>query len=87
MNVRIHIDRLVLDGLALNAADRPQLGAALESVLARLIAAGGLSPDLAHGAALPSLRAPAMTVARNAKPAAVGASIARAVYGEVGGRR
>jgi hypothetical protein len=84
MSVRLHIDRLVLDGVSVAAGGRPQLQAAIESELARLIAAGGLSPELANGIAVPAVRAPQMTLAPNAKPAQLGTAIAGAVYGGVG---
>jgi hypothetical protein len=91
MNVRLHIDRLVLDGIDLAgidiAADRPRLKAAIEQELARLIGAGGISPELAGGVALPSVRAQQIALAPDAKPAQLGAAIAGAVYGGVGGTR
>jgi hypothetical protein len=87
MNVQLHIDRLVLDGLAVSAADRPRLQAAIEHELARLITANGISPALAAGGAMPSIAVPQITLAPNAKPAQLGASIAGALYGGVGGSR
>ena len=87
MNVRLHIDRLVLDGVNLSAGGRPRLQAAIEAELTRLIAAGGLSPELARGIAVPSVRAPQMTVTPDAKPAQLGSAIAASVYGGVGGKR
>jgi len=87
MNVRLHIDRLVLDGVSVSAAGRPRLQAAIESELARLIAAGGISPELTRGIAVPSVRAPQMALAPDARPAQLGVQIARSVYGGVGGRK
>ena len=84
MSVRLHIDRLVLDGIDVRHADRPHLQSAIESELARLIAAGGLSPELAGGIAMPSVRAPQIALKAGAKPAQLGAAIAGAVYGGVG---
>jgi hypothetical protein len=85
MNVRLHIDRLVLDGVSVSAAGRPLLQAALETELARLVAAGGISPELAGGMAVPSVRAPQVQIQRDAKPAQLGTAIAGAVYRGVGG--
>jgi hypothetical protein len=87
MNVRLHIDRLVLDGIDVGPADRPRLQAAVEQELARLIGAGGLSPELAGGVAVPSVRAPQIALAPDAKPAQLGTSIAGAVFGGLGGTR
>jgi hypothetical protein len=84
MNVRLHIDRVVLDGVDVAAADRPRLRAAIERELARLIGSGGIAPDLARGAALPRVPAPPVELARGAKPAQLGNAIAGAVYGGIG---
>lgn len=70
MNVRLHIDRLVLEGVNVGAPE-------IEAELARLLADGGLHPALMHGGAVPSLRAPEI-----AAPSAE--SIAGAVYGAIG---
>jgi hypothetical protein len=86
MNVRLHIDRLVLDGLDVRAGDRPRIAAAVQAELARLVAAGGISPELTGGIALPSVRVPEIAIAPGAKPAQLGAAIAGAVYGGVGKR-
>lgn len=84
MSVRLHIDRLVLDGVTLAPADRAHFVAAIESELARLVAGGGISPALANGIALPSLRAPEVTFAPDAKPAQMGEAVAGALYQGVG---
>jgi hypothetical protein len=84
MNVRLHIDRLVLEGVSVSAAGRPHLQAAIEAELTRLIAAGGISPELARGIAVPSVPAPPMTVAADEKPSRMGTAIAGAVYGSIG---
>jgi hypothetical protein len=87
MNVRLHIDRLVLEGIDLRSADRSQLQGAIEQELARLIGEHGLAPQLASGGALPSVRAPQIAFAPDAKPAQLGSAIAGAVFGGVGGER
>jgi hypothetical protein len=82
MNVRLHIDRLILEGF-----DVPHGGhavrAAVEQELTRLIAAGGL-PQLAT-AATPVVRAPQFEVTTPSKPAPLGRAIGRAVWGGLGG--
>lgn len=87
MNVRLHIERVVIDGIDVRSADRPALRAAIESELARLIGNGGIAPDLAGGIAVPRVQAPGIDVAPDAKPAQLGNAIAGAVYGGVGARR
>jgi hypothetical protein len=87
MNIRLHIDRVVLDGIGLAAADRPHLRAAMESEIARLIGERGLSPELAGGIAVPSVRAPGIELGADARPAQIGTAIAGAVMGGVGGKQ
>ncbi|HEX6372417.1 MAG TPA: hypothetical protein VF006_26085 [Longimicrobium sp.] len=82
--IRVHIGRLVLDGIDLGPADRPLVRAALEAELVRLLGEGGIGPDYASGGAAPRLRAPAVVDAA-ADPASLGRQIANAVYGGIGG--
>jgi hypothetical protein len=87
VSLRVHIERLVLDGVDVGPAERPALQAALETELARLLAEGGLSRTLATGGAIPSLRSAPLELAHGSTPAALGTAIAGAVHGELGGRR
>jgi hypothetical protein len=87
MSIRLHIDRVVLEGIDVAAADRGQLHAALQSELTRLIGERGLAPELAGGIAVPSVRAPQIELGATSKPAQIGTAIAGAVAGGVGGKR
>ncbi len=84
MNLSIHIERLVLEGLNLVTGQRELLQAALEAELARLLVADGLSPDLASGGARPSLQAGSIQPASDGNPARLGQQIAQAVYQGIG---
>lgn len=84
MNLRLHIERLVLDGVNVPFASRGALQAAVETELARLAGTGAISPELAGGIAVPALRAPAITVDQTSAPAPLGHAIAGAVWGAVG---
>jgi hypothetical protein len=84
MNVDLHVERLILDGISLSPSQQPQFQAAIEAELARLLAEGGLSPELAAGGAVPSLPAGTVQLAANGSPAHLGTQIARAVYGGMG---
>jgi hypothetical protein len=84
MNIRVNIERLVLDGFTLAVGQRAQLQAALETELGRLLARGGISPEARSGGAVPSLRAPSIQVSRDGSPSRLGKQIARAVYGGIG---
>ena len=70
MNVRLHIDRLVLDGVAVS--DRARLAASIEAELAQRIATGGL--ELGQGMAVPSVRAPEIRIGPQLGPS-IGGSI------------
>ncbi len=86
MNVRLHIERLILDGFDLPPLSRGELRAALEQELTHLIAAGGLAPALAQGAALPALGAPQISMPQGGGDGAqLGTAIARSLYGGLGG--
>jgi hypothetical protein len=86
MKINIAIDRLVLDGIDIAAADRPRLRAAVESELARLIAGGGISGGLAGGIAVPSVPASSIAIAASRSPRELGSAIAGSVYGGIGRR-
>lgn len=84
MNIQLHIERLVLDGLPLTRREGALVQAAVETELARLLTAEGLPPVLAGGGMTPSLAAPAITFAPGGGPAALGAQIAHSVYRSLG---
>ena len=84
MNLRIHIERLVLDGLPLGPADGPVVQMAVEAELTRLLMQGGLSPELTANTALPARAGAALPMQDGATPAEMGHGIARAVYGGIG---
>ncbi|HWW61531.1 MAG TPA: hypothetical protein VN181_09200 [Thermoanaerobaculia bacterium] len=84
MTVRLHIDRLVLDGIALAHRDRAIFVAAIEAELGQLVAARGIAPALTNGVALPSVAAPDVTLAPGAKPSQMGTAVAASIYRGVG---
>jgi hypothetical protein len=84
MNVTVHIERLVLEGLPLSRRQAPLVQAAVEAELARLLAAEGLAPGLATGGTVPRLTAPALQVGADTGPTHLGTQIAQAVYGGIG---
>ena len=84
MNVRLHIERLILDGLPLSEAGAPHVQAAIETELARLIAAGGVSADFAGDRIVPSLRGGDLRMSLGGGDADLGRQIAGALYGGIG---
>jgi hypothetical protein len=84
MNVNVHIERLILDGIDLPRRDRAALKASVSAELGRLLADGGLSPAVRAGGAVRSLPAGGIQLAAQSEPTHLGQQIARAVYGGLG---
>ena len=82
MNVNVHIERLILDGLPASYADGSSIGAAVETELARLLATGGLVSSLQTGGAWANRPAPAIHLSTG-KPSQIGGQIAKAIYGSL----
>jgi hypothetical protein len=83
VNVKLHIDRLVLDGIAVEPGQRPALQAAVEAELARLLAEGGMGETWAAGGAVPALKAAGFQM-NGEGPVQLGRQIAGALYGGLG---
>jgi hypothetical protein len=84
MNISLHIERLVLDGLNIGPGQGDQVKVAVEAELTRLLTNGGLDDALQSGGALPRVRTGGIEVANNENPARLGEQIAGAVYGGIG---
>jgi hypothetical protein len=84
MNVNLHIERLVLDGLPVTSQQSHSVQAAVETELTRLLAKGGLSDALHSGGALNKVKADGIQLANDAGPTRLGEQIAGAVYGGIG---
>jgi hypothetical protein len=84
MNISLHIERLILDGIAVPPGEGPRLQAAVEAELGRLLAEGGLSPALLGGGAVPLLRASEVQLVNDGTPGRLGTQIARSVYQGIG---
>lgn len=84
MNITLHIERLVLNGISLLPGERPLLQAAVETELSRLLTSGGLDDALQSGGALYNVRTAGIQLANDGSPARLGEQIAGAVYGGIG---
>lgn len=82
MNVRLHIERLVLDEIPLEPHVLNQLRTAVESELARLIRVRGLRGSVREVMAIPALRGGTITETAT-DPNRFGEQIASAVYGSL----
>ena len=84
MNIELHIDRLVLDGLPIGAHDGEAVLAAVEAELARLLTEGGISSAWFAGGAVPSIHAGDVNMQVGATPTHLGAQIAGSIYSGIG---
>ena len=84
MNINLHIERLVLDGVEVEPSQADLVRRAVEGELSRLLAAGGLAPGLQSGGALPSIGAGSLDLGINDNPTRLGQEIARSVYDGIG---
>lgn len=81
MNLHLHIERLVLHGLPLDARDVPQLQAAVERELARLLGESSLAAGFHTSATLASLHGGSIQWTGGVSAATLGAQLGAAVYG------
>ncbi len=83
MNVNLHIERLVLDGVGIEPGQRHLLKTSVEKELTRLLAESGLSSGLAAGVALPGIGAGNIQFNDGGNPAQMGQKIAQSLHGGI----
>lgn len=84
MNINLHIERLILDGIPLGPGQSTLLQAAVEAELTRLLASGGLGDALQAGGAYYSVRTAGIQLPNDGNATRLGEQIAGAVYGGIG---
>jgi hypothetical protein len=80
VSVHVHIERLVLDGLAVAPAERPLLRASLEADLAARLATNGLAAGVPAGGAIARLTTRPIQLSAQPDAGALGRQIADAVH-------
>lgn len=80
MSLRIHIDRLVLDGFDYSARDAAHLESALQQELTQRLSTGALSEELTAGGSVDALRPAHVSLPDKPTPAQSGRAIGRAVH-------
>jgi hypothetical protein len=80
MNLNIHIERLVLDGLSVSYHQEPLLQAAVETELARLFTANGPDEGLQTSGTMSQITTGAIQLTDESDPTSLGQQIAQAVY-------
>jgi hypothetical protein len=84
VNIELHIERLILDGLQVERGERADLQASVEAELSRLLTSGGLRPELMSGVRMRSLAGGEMQLTNQTLPAHLGTDIAKAVHVGIG---
>ena len=84
MTIRVHIDRLILDGLPPGPLDTGQLSEAVSSELGRLLGETGLQPGFAAGGSFSTVRGADIPHPESG-PGQLGIQIAAAISGGLGG--
>jgi hypothetical protein len=85
VRIVLDIERLVLDGVPVTAAEADRVRAAVEGELSRLLGATPLPARLLAGGAVPSLAAPPLGPLAGRIPEALGAGMARAMHSALRG--
>ena len=82
MNINLHIERLVLDGVNIAPGQRDLLQASVTTELTRLLNNSGLAGKLVEGVSLPGLSTNSIQLTGN-NPTQLGQQIAQSVYGGI----
>jgi hypothetical protein len=83
MNIAVHIERLILDGLPVKSYDAPAVRAAVERELARLLSGQGVGSSLQVGGVRDNLRAGSIQLAHDSGAALLGHEIGRALHAAI----
>lgn len=81
MSITLHIERLVLDDALVGAHAPARIEAAIRGELERLLAADGLSPDLAAGGAHERLSAGQLHLVAGTGAQDIGIHVGQAIHG------
>ena len=85
MNVNLHIERLIIEGLPVASSQGTRVRTAVEGELARMVAELGVPEQWRVGGAVPRVIAQDFTLASGERPDAIGRNIARSIYRGTGG--
>lgn len=84
MNINLHIERLILDGINIGPGQGAKVKAAVALEMSRLFAEGGVGSALQSGGTFPDMRTRSIQVSQEIQPNRLGQQIARTVYGSIG---
>lgn len=84
MTLRIHVDRLVLEGFDYSAKDAARLESTLREELAHRLSLGGVADELRAGGSVDALRPAHISLPERPSAAQSGRAIARAIGRGIG---
>jgi hypothetical protein len=84
MNLRVHIDRLVLDGFDFSGRDAAHLESALRSELTARLTTSGVSNELRTSGSVTALRPSHVSLPEKLSAAQSGRAIAQAIHRGIG---
>ncbi len=85
MNINVHIERLILDGVPIAHRERPMLQGAVEAELVRLLAIDGLASHLLASGGMPRLQGGNIQLASEGDTGQLGQQIAQSLSIHRGG--
>lgn len=86
MNIHLHIERLVLDGLPVSYNQGAAVQAAVEAELTRLLMENGIAGHLETGGAMPYLSANPIQLSPGGNFLQLGTQVAQTVYSGIGNK-
>jgi hypothetical protein len=84
VNINLHIERLVLDGIAVEPHQRAELKAAVESELSRLLVSNGIDAGVQTDKSSRAVSGGLISIDNTHKPTRTGQQIGEAVYRGIG---
>lgn len=84
MNINLHIERLLLDGVHIAPNQRHLLQVSIEAELTRLLTQGGVAASMSQGLAVPKISAANLQLTSGTNPTQLGQQIAASVYSGIG---
>ena len=83
MNINLHIDRLILEGVDIAPHQRHLLHSSITAELTRMFSNGSLAPGFAAGFSVANISGGGVQLAGN-NPTQLGQQIAQSVYRDIG---
>jgi hypothetical protein len=80
MNINLHIERLILDGITIDTADCQALQVAVEAELTRCLSENGIGPNVISGDVPAEISGDTISIEPHHTPSQLGEQIGQAVH-------